>query len=444
MRASTTDGEQSPEEDTGLSRPRAIARRKESRADGTAGLLAEAVIVVVAEVGVSRLTHRRVAAAAGVSLSATTYHYKTKADMLATAAQRLLDGYIRDFKSIARDCRQGLRPSLTLAELCFRIVRNAADRNSVASLAWCEIMLDAARSPEGHEIAQRWFADLQGAWEDVAHAFEEDATALELLCMIDLVVGLLFVSRGLQLDENAIAAVENGASPEATWRLAMAPAAGEPGGEKPRSRKSAETRERLLRAAIGLLIEGGTGAVTYAAVAERTGDAMTAPAYHFSSISGLLKAAETRMFRDSKDRAREVFASGQSDCHSAEELADVTAAIFIREATQFRPQSIAHYSIWLEAARNPQLRPDVSTAVGDQLRAWMRRLAPISGGGEHNALACQALFVGALVRVVSTGARTEALARIRAQFEWMFGLASARHENSTLFQKLLRRRAPNA
>jgi len=427
-----------------LATRRGTATRKESRAEGTAGLLAEAVIAVVSEVGVSRLTHRRVAAAASVSLSATTYHYKTKADMLATAAQRLLDGYIDDFRSIAQDCRQGLRPPLTLAELCFRIVRNATGRNSVAALAWCEIMLDAARSPEGHEIAQRWFADLQGAWTDVAQAFGEEATALELLCMIDLVVGLLFVSRGLQLDGNAIAAVENGASPEATWRLAIAPATGAPAGEKPRSRKAVETRERLLRSAIELLIEGGTGAVTCTAVAARSGDAMTAPAYHFSSISGLLKAAETRMFRDSKNRAREVFAGGQNDCHSAEELVDVTAAIFIREATQFRPQSIAHYSIWLEAARDPQLRPDVSAAVGDQLRAWMRRLAAISGGTEHNALACQALFVGALVRVVSTGARTEELARIRAQFDWLFGVARAECKNSTLFQNLLRQRAPDA
>jgi DNA-binding transcriptional regulator YbjK len=322
---------------------KSIARRKDGRVEDIHELLADAVIAVIAEVGVSRLTHRRVAAAGGMSLSSTTYHYKSKGDMLSGAAQRLLDSYIDNLSSVAQNCRQGNRPTLTLAGLSFRILRNAAGRQRAATVAWCEIMLDAARSPKGHQIARRWFADLQNAWENVAQALGEQATPLQLACVIDLVVGLVFVSLGLQIDEREVAAVENGASPTAIWRLDTAPPTSKTDGAKPRSRKSAETRERLLQTTIELLIGGGTGAVSYSAVSERSGDALTATAYHFGSISGLLKEAESRMFRDSKNRYREIFSSDQRDYHSVEELADVTAAIFIREATQFRPETIAHY-----------------------------------------------------------------------------------------------------
>ena len=421
----------------------AIAKRRDSRAEDTQNLLADAVIAVVAEVGMSRLTHRRVAAAGGVSLSATTYHYKTKADMLADASQRLLDGYIQRFRAIAQDSRSGARPAFTLAELCTRIVLNAADRERIPTLAWCEIMLDAARSPEGHAIARHWYADLQDAWSEVAQALGQDAAQQRLSCMIDMVVGLLFVTRGLRLDRNEIAAAETGASLETAWRLDSGPDGGI-SRAAPKSRKSAATRERLLQATIELLVEGGAGAASYAAIAERSGEALTAPAYHFGNISGLLKQAETRMFRESKDRYREVLADSRRGSRSAKALADVTAAIFVREATRFRPETIAHYSIWLEAARDPLLRPDIAASVGDQLAAWQRRLAPVCGGTGHDALACQAMFVGALVRAVSTGAGAETKAGIHGQFRELFGLIATHPKNGTFFQIFLPPGAANA
>lgn len=44
-----------------------------------------ATVRIVAREGVSGVTHRRVATAAGVSLSSTTWHYATKADILEAA-----------------------------------------------------------------------------------------------------------------------------------------------------------------------------------------------------------------------------------------------------------------------------------------------------------------------------------------------------------------------
>ena len=44
-----------------------------------------ATVRIVAREGVAAVTHRRVAAEAGVSLSSTTWHYATKADILEAA-----------------------------------------------------------------------------------------------------------------------------------------------------------------------------------------------------------------------------------------------------------------------------------------------------------------------------------------------------------------------
>jgi len=47
--------------------------------------IVSATVRIVAREGVSGVTHRRVAAEAGVSLSSTTWHYATKADILEAA-----------------------------------------------------------------------------------------------------------------------------------------------------------------------------------------------------------------------------------------------------------------------------------------------------------------------------------------------------------------------
>lgn len=49
------------------------------------GAIVEATVRICADEGVAAVTHRRVAAEAGVSLSSTTWHFATKADILEAA-----------------------------------------------------------------------------------------------------------------------------------------------------------------------------------------------------------------------------------------------------------------------------------------------------------------------------------------------------------------------
>ncbi|TIX51717.1 TetR/AcrR family transcriptional regulator [Alteraurantiacibacter aquimixticola] len=403
----------------------------------TTDRIAQSVIETLASHGVSRLTHRRVAATGGISLSTTTYHFRTKQEMVDHASHLLLESYVARFQAIARECEGGQRQPETLADLSLKILRNAAGKNRSAALAWGEIMLDFARTEGGRSSASTWYAQLETAWVQVARAFGEEHDELRIASMIDLTVGLLFFTRALGLDEAQIEAVANGQDLHREWKLDAATEPSDASLPPPQTDKAKATREQILQAAVDLLIAGGTGAVGYSAIARKSGVSMTAPAYHFGSISGLLKQAQKHMFAQSKDRYRAALSGSHGNGLSVEELADVTAAIFIREATQFSAQSLAHYSIWLEAARDDDLRPDVASAIGDQVVGWSRRLATISGSSPHNAILCQAMFVGALVRALATGAPTEMLARTRAQFLWLFTRIRGTEGSSTLFQKLL-------
>ena len=59
--------------------PRAEASRR------TRDAIVAATVRIVAREGVAAVTHRRVAAEAGVALSSTTWHFATKADILEAA-----------------------------------------------------------------------------------------------------------------------------------------------------------------------------------------------------------------------------------------------------------------------------------------------------------------------------------------------------------------------
>jgi AcrR family transcriptional regulator len=377
--------------------------------------IVDAVITVLAEVGISGLTHRRVAKAAGISPSATTYHYAAKSDMLADASQRLLSGYLRNFKVIFRELREARRPKSGVDDLGALLVVNAAGRHRRSALAWCEIILDAARSPAGHELARSWFVELAECWLEVAEATGgTDSGAVQVA--IDTVIGLQFMVLSLGLTEDQVRVVYQGGDPKKAWELRPVPRPVARRAQSKWGRKAQSTRATILQSAIDLLIKHGAGAVSYRAIAERSGIALTTPAYYFGSISDLLRAAEAELFSASKDRYREVLAAATRSASSIGQLADLTAAIFIREATEFCLASVAHYAIWLEAGRSAALRPEVADAIYDQIVAWQRRLKGVGMGSPQDGLRLQALFVGQLIRAISSGSSIEVLADARQEF----------------------------
>ncbi|MCZ4291575.1 TetR/AcrR family transcriptional regulator [Hoeflea alexandrii] len=372
-------------------------------------IIGNAVIAVLSEAGIGKLTHRAVAKAAGISLSVTTYYYATKADMLADASQRLMDGYLSRFRSIARDHRHGKRPVLALEVFSTLLVMNAAGAHRTSTTAWYEIILNSPRSREGTKRASKWFSELLDIWSDLAAAMGEESDPARIQNAIDRVVGLQLMVIALRLTKEQVSAVAAGSDPVAAWQL---PAELKPADAEP-PQKLDNSKTRILQAAIDLLIEEGPGSVSYRKIAERTGAAQSAPAYYFGSISDLLNAAQIELFRSSKTRYRKHTSENPNRNQSISDIADLTTAIIIREATEFGLNSVAHYSLWLEAGRNDRLRPDVQLAIRDQIFAWKRRLSLVMPTSNNTALYFQAQFLGQLIRLIATGAEISALSDIR-------------------------------
>jgi AcrR family transcriptional regulator len=102
-----------------------------------------------------------------VSLAATTYYYQTKNDIIADASRALLSRYLEAFRRFAQ--RQRDRPDkIAFSDFAMKLVFNAAGKESVESLAWCEIILNTVRQPELRDLSQSWFAALEEVWREIA------------------------------------------------------------------------------------------------------------------------------------------------------------------------------------------------------------------------------------------------------------------------------------
>jgi DNA-binding transcriptional regulator YbjK len=121
--------------------------------EGRKRALAEAVVEVVAEVGVGRTTHRMVAARAGVPLGATTYYFPTLGDLVAAGLALVSD-------SIAQDLEQWRaaiadEPERDVAAAVSRLVAQYVADQPKALLEY-ELYLAAARVPALRPLARAW------------------------------------------------------------------------------------------------------------------------------------------------------------------------------------------------------------------------------------------------------------------------------------------------
>lgn len=394
--------------------------------------IANGAIEVLAQSGVPGLTHRAVVRACGASLAATTYHFDTKADMLAEASRLLLGGYLDAFSRLeARMAAGGETDLRCLDDLVGRVVGNAVGRERTRSIAWCRIMLHGGRSAGGRMLAQDWYGQLSAIWHSIAGRMEPNPGMQDVDAAIDLVVGLTFLLHPLDIDAATARDLLAG-------RIGLAQldaGTGADGAQRPLPpadiARHAQARARIVQATIDILVEDGAEGVSYRAVAERLGMARSGPSYYFPTIAGLLETAQTALFDRAKARYRAgIGAASPRDCDE-DHLVDLTTAIFFREAMEFASENLGYYSVWLSAAQNPTLRAAVLSALLDQGRAWERRLSALPGARAPRpgaALRLQALFVGKLIRAIVGGCDLDALANARRDFA--AALREARREAS--------------
>src|SRR5213592_3361210 len=98
------------------SEPGATRRRGPNDPDRRARI-AQAAIEVVAQRGIDGLTHRAVAAAAGVPLGSTTYHFATLDDLLEVALREAAERNVRQLREWEQGLGQDVDFAAALADL---------------------------------------------------------------------------------------------------------------------------------------------------------------------------------------------------------------------------------------------------------------------------------------------------------------------------------------
>jgi DNA-binding transcriptional regulator YbjK len=138
--------------------------------------IARAAIEVVAVHGVEGLTHRRVAAAAGVPLGSTTYHYATLDDLLAAG----LEAAAAESAAVLKAWEQTLAGrdlAEATTELIVSTVRSERQRVAVRY----ELYVAALRRPRLRPISTEWSRLLAGIYRQ----YTDDLTADALSAAVD-------------------------------------------------------------------------------------------------------------------------------------------------------------------------------------------------------------------------------------------------------------------
>ena len=132
-----------------------------------------ATVELIGHEGVSAVTNRRVAGAAGVALGSLTYHFPSQVDLLRESLLLFVGEEVARQEAIAADLRSRDPSVEQVVVEVERIVQESGDR--IQELAEIELHLQAARDPALREASQRCFE----AYEGVA------AAALETLGVPD-------------------------------------------------------------------------------------------------------------------------------------------------------------------------------------------------------------------------------------------------------------------
>ncbi|AKH81425.1 TetR family transcriptional regulator [Streptomyces sp. CNQ-509] len=129
-------------------------------------LLLAATVRVIGRGGVAAVTHRAVAAEAGVPKSVATYHFPAVADLLAAALSDSVDAY-------ATALAGALPESYDTADLG-RHLAAYLDEHGARCAAEFDLYLYAARHPELRPVLGRWHDLLAG----IAGRFTSDPVAV--------------------------------------------------------------------------------------------------------------------------------------------------------------------------------------------------------------------------------------------------------------------------
>ncbi|HEV8648125.1 MAG TPA: TetR family transcriptional regulator [Actinomycetes bacterium] len=116
----------------------------------------EATLGIIGEQGTAAVTHRAVAAAAGVPLAATTYYFASKDDLLDQTLRFAAEEELAALERDVLPATDAATFSDAVDRLCAVVWHSYRTRGRVRALALYEIYLEAARRPALRAVAQEW------------------------------------------------------------------------------------------------------------------------------------------------------------------------------------------------------------------------------------------------------------------------------------------------
>lgn len=133
---------------------RAAAADRPLRGEARRGLLLDATLRVVAAEGPGAVTHRRVAAEAGLPLAATTYWFASKEELILEAYRLAAARDVDRVRGLAAACER-IPPSELAPKLADLVAEELADQRATLMASYA-LWLESARRPELREVERAW------------------------------------------------------------------------------------------------------------------------------------------------------------------------------------------------------------------------------------------------------------------------------------------------
>ena len=164
--------------------PRAEASRR------TRDAIVAATVRIVAREGVAAVTHRRVAAEAGVALSSTTWHFATKADILEAALHWTARREVESIRAIAdRLGGTDFDPSAWAEELGEWLVEQVTGEREIA-VALYRLQVELLGSGGATEVHREWGEGLRAVGERVLEHSPTTTPELDIRLVVAALDGL--------------------------------------------------------------------------------------------------------------------------------------------------------------------------------------------------------------------------------------------------------------
>jgi TetR/AcrR family transcriptional regulator, regulator of biofilm formation and stress response len=125
-----------------------------------------ATVRIVAREGVAAVTHRRLAAEAGVSLSSTTWHFAAKADILEAALVWTARQEVARIAEIADRLEGDFDPAAWADELADWLLGQVTGEREVA-VALYRLQIELLGSPGAREVHREWGRSLRALGDRV-------------------------------------------------------------------------------------------------------------------------------------------------------------------------------------------------------------------------------------------------------------------------------------